>query len=105
MTTPRRYICPSAETEPSKSHNFILNQNKKEIFIVDTGAAIARRLQQLLAQHDLLKPALNAESPSEDKKQVTPLEVWTTGTQNTLQIALGYIKEESVPVQVCPLPT
>ncbi|WMW82152.1 glutamate racemase [Undibacterium cyanobacteriorum] len=81
------------------------NQNNKEIFVVDTGAAIARRLQQLLAQHGLLKPAIDAESPSEDKKQAAALEVWTTGTENTLRIALGYIKEESVPVQVCHLPT
>lgn len=86
-------------------------KNKKEIFVVDTGAAIARRLQQLLSQHHLLKSAFDAElrnieSSSAKTREVTAsLEVWTTGTQDTLKIALGYIKEESVPVQICPLPS
>ena len=72
----------------------------KNIYLIDTGDAIARRLQQLLLENQLL-------NSKPEPKAHTQLEVWSTaptGTTSTTSTMLGYINEPSTVVKHCTLP-
>ncbi|TXI92774.1 MAG: glutamate racemase [Burkholderiaceae bacterium] len=86
---------PFVETQIRKTiDEFDANKN---IFLIDTGAAIARRLQQLLLEHQLMCIEKKKESESH-------LQVWSTAPTNTTSTALGYIDEPSTTIQNCKLP-
>lgn len=66
---------------------------QKSIQIIDTGEAVARRLESLLSTHDLLR----ATSLGNAEKSLV---VYATGKTETLQAALGFILAPSEMVQV-----
>lgn len=61
-----------------------------EVSIVDTGEPVARQLQRLLEQRDLLRQA-----PSADR-----LMAYTTGSSSTLSLAFSKLLRLDAPVQV-----
>jgi glutamate racemase len=83
---------PFVETQIRQVIEETLGQ-QKSIQIIDTGAAVARRLESQLGTHHLLR----ATSLSSAEKN---LMVWATGNTETLQGALGFIlaPDEMVPV-------
>lgn len=83
---------PFVETQIRQVIAEVLGQ-QKSIQIIDTGEAVARRLESQLVTHHLLRAA----SSSSAKKNLI---VWATGKTETLQAALGFIlpPNEMVPV-------
>lgn len=69
-------------------HEYFVNNHlgkARKIHLIDTGEAVARRLQSLLQQHKAL-----ADKPVH--AQLTGLHAWTTGNVKTLKLALSFSK-------------
>ncbi|CAN5884698.1 glutamate racemase [soil metagenome] len=70
----RQLISATPATTPASAH--------RDVQLIDTGLAVARRLQRLLEQAHLLNPTINAAAP---------LLTWTTGSTSNVDYALARI--------------